>query len=275
MNNLRRPVFVGVDQIMSGYDSLNKDGNLIFAVWYGNAEIAFQCAIADKGIQEEMLRSNIQALSDSGNTDLLLLKLYPKMLNDGAYIEHKTKPVSVTPIQAMEYQGIVGAANPEQPLTRPTGMSFEAWEMLKSLKDLPTSIDAKIDAKLKEILAQDEEEEEPVNQTEQILNTINGLASNPLIAGLAQQLGAFLMKLIPAPTTNQIGMSEVPQITNGPTGDGQTIPGRIPFNEDRMNDALERLSYHCDLGEDLQKLASVAETNPAQFSMLLSMLRKM
>jgi len=219
--NLRRPVFVGVDQIMAGYDSLNKDGNLIFAVWYGNAEIAFQCAIADKAIQEDMLRSNIQALADSGNTDLLLLKLYPKMLNDGAYIEHKTKPVSVTPIQAMEYQGIVGNANPEQPITRPAGMSYEAWEMLKSLKDLPTSIDAKIDAKLKEILQEDEEEEEPVNQTEQILNTINGLTQNPVISGLIQKLGAFLMNLVPAPTTNQIGMSNINTTQQSTTGDQQ------------------------------------------------------
>ena len=39
-----------------------------------------------------------------------------------------------------------------------------------------------------------------------------------------------------------------------------------------MNEALDVLSYHCDLGACLQKLASIAQGNPVYFRTLINML---
>lgn len=269
MANLIRPVHVGVDAIMEGFDNLSKAGEQVFAVWYGDRDIAFQCSM-DEATQRDILQSNLEALERSGNCDVLYLKMYPASVN--GWIDTKTKAVSNTPIQVCEYKGaITGLPTDNQP--RPAGMSYEAWEMLKQIKDMPdtiqTKIDAAVEAKLNEILGPEEPEED---QMTKIVNTINGLTQNPqvmsVIGALIGQLGGLFNRVAPV-AQSRIGMVEPPLM---PEVQQQAQPQRIPFNEDDMNNALDVLSYHCDLGACLQKLAAIAQQDPGKFKMLLGML---
>lgn len=268
MANLIRPVSVGIEQIMETFDNLSKAGDQVFAVWYSDKEIAFQCS-RDQETQRDILESNIEALERSGNCDILYLKMYPE--TTGGWIDIKTKAVSNTPFQVCEYKGVVGAL-PADNQPRPAGMSYEAWDMLKSLKDMPQTIEAKInaavEAKLNEVLGETEEEPDQVTK---IVSAINGISQNPQIMSVIGQLighlGGMFNRVAPV-AQSRIGMVE-PQVIPGEQA--QTLQP-ILFNEDDMNNALDVLRYHCDLGVALQKLAAVAQADPAKFQMLLGML---
>lgn len=261
---LRRPTYVGVDQIMDGFDVLSKTGNQIFAVWYGDNDIAFQCTIDDPQTQRDMLESNLQALEKSGNTELLYLKMYPAETQ--GYIEKKTRPLSVTPFQVCEYPGVGAAVAGQAPdiISRPAGMSKEAWEMLDTIKRMPETINAAVEAKLKELLPEEDEEPEP-NQGEKILGFINGITSNPQVMSAIGQLLNFFKPGTPG-AYRQIGMVE-PIV-----GEQPQQAQRVPYDEELMNNSLDILSYHCDLGTCLAKLAAIAQSDPNKFKMLIGML---
>lgn len=260
---LIRPVHVGKEAILDAFDTLSKAGDQVFAVWYNDREIAFQCSM-DAATQRDILESNLEALDRSGNTDILYLKMYPATTN--GWIDTKTKAVSNTPIQVCEYKGAVGAV-PMENQPRPAGMSYEAWEMLKGFKDIPGQVQAKlleIDEKIALLTALEEEEPE-VNQIDQTMGMINGLTNNPVVMQLVTKLLEFFNRPVtPAIYQPTIGMAE----TTAPPAPQQ----RIPFNEDEMNSALDILSYHCDLGACLQKLAQMAQSNPGQFKMYLNII---
>src|SRR5882757_1518170 len=138
---LRRPTYIGTDKILSGFETLNPDGKLCYSIWHSLDDIAFQCGVQDAAVQKEMLENYLGALTDSGHTELMYLKCHPGDIV--GYINKKTPVVSNTPIQICESQD-VNIISGEQINSRPTGMSYQAWEMMKSIKDLPGTIEDKI-----------------------------------------------------------------------------------------------------------------------------------
>lgn len=277
MSNLRRPTFTGVEAIMKGFETLQADG-LVYAVFYTDRDIAFQCVIQDKKNQEDMMRSNLEALEEAGNCELLYLRFYDVDKVKG-YIEPKDKFVSITPIQVVEYpENRMSGQESGTPAHRPAGMSREAFDMWLQLRDLPRTIEDKIGAALAERFPDDDEEEpdpeipQPtaLDQAERINGIINGLMQNPLVVQILTGL-AGMMNRTPAAAVqipSRIGMVE-PETLPPPAGI------RLTQNEDLMNDALNRLSYHIELGSSLDKLAKIAETDPAKFKMLHTMLMSM
>ena len=266
---------------MKGFETLQADG-LVYAVFYSDRDIAFQCVIQDKKNQEDMMRSNLEALEDAGNCELLYLKFYDVDKIKG-YIEPKDKFVSITPIQVSEYPEVRISGRQEDgtiiPASRPVGMSKEAFDMYLQLRDLPKTIEDKIGAALAERFPEEEDEEpeqpEPsmLDQAERYNNLINGITQIPIVNQLLTGLVVWLSQrqqpaVQPAFNPSRIGMVE-PEILPQPTG------VRLTQNEDLMNDALNRLSYHIELGSSLDKLAKIAETNPSQFKWLHTMLMSM
>lgn len=272
--HLRRPQYVGKEAIMAGFDTLSKQGNLVFACWASDRDIIFQCAVPDLEVQKDILSANLDSLEASGNCDVLHIRMYPAdSINGFIDTTSKCRPVSTTSVQVCEYQGI-GKADSIEPLSRPTGMSYEAWEMLKGLKDMPATIEAKInaavDVKLKELFPEEGEEEPDEEPVTKILTAINGLASNPQIMSVIGQAIGYLTRMVPV-APSRIGMVEPqPAVESVPQSQ---VPQQIPYNQEKMEDALTKLSYHCDLGTDLEKLAAIAENNPVYFKTLLNILR--
>lgn len=267
---LKRPTYTGVENIVSGFETLNPDAKLHYSIWHSLDDIAFQCVESDPVIQKEMLQNYLEALEKSGNTELMYLKCHPSEIV--GYISKKTPVVSNTPIQICESQDLKILSG-ENISTRPTGMSYEAWEMMKSLKELPATLEDKInaalDAKLNERFP-DEEEEEETDQVTKYIGIIKGVTSDPQIMGIIGQLMNFF-KPGPVPAAHRIGMVEQTQ----PLMDQQPVTEKQPieFDENLMNDSLNRLRFHCNIGTDLALLANLAETNPAYFEQLLKMLR--
>lgn len=267
---LIRPVHIGVEDIMEAFDNLSKTGDQVFAVWYGRDDIAFQCTIDDREVQRDMLEKNLQALARSGNTDLLHLKMYPAGVY--GFIDGKSKMVSNTPIQVCEYQApkTIAGEYSELPANRPNGMSREAWDLLHRLETMPDTIEAKInaavEARLKEVLGEEEEEEDPVAKT---MGFINGLTQNPQVMGFVSDLFKLITTRQAAPVMapSRIGMVEQEIIQPQ-----QEAAQRIPYDDDAMNNGLDILSYHCDLGATMSKLAAIAQNNPAYFKTLVTML---
>lgn len=265
---LKRPTYIGVDKVLSGFDNINPDGAYCFSVWHSLDDIAFQCNVCDAAVQKQMLENYLTSLYEAGNTELMYLKCHP---GEVGYITKKTPVLSNTPFQICEFQDVKILAG-EDIKSRPAGMSYESFEMIRALKDLPNTIEARInaavDARLKDLIP-DDEEEEPVNEVDKYIGIITGVTQNPQIMAI---IGQVLSYLKPSPVVGhqRIGMVEQQQqvINDQPNKEP------IQFDEELMNDSLNRLRFHCNLGTDLQLLANIAEQNPAYFSTLLKMLRQ-
>jgi len=109
-----------------------------------------------------------------------------------------------------------------------------------------------IDERLKKLEEEEEEEEE------EEANFLSGIYKDP-------DMKRALMQML----ISGLGGNKTPQTING-------VPGQDPQNEsDKIRTALKVIAQHTKtLGDDLLKLASMAENDPAQFNFLLTMLRK-
>lgn len=265
---LKKPTYKGVKEILSGFESLNPDGKFYFSIWHGDKDIAIQCTETGLDYQIGMLEPYLESLERAGNSELMYLKFHPPV---EGYINNKTPVISVTPIQIVEFQDlkILGG---ETVVSRPAGMSYESWEMMKKFQDLPATISGIIDEKLKTIIVH-EDEEEPENEIEKWTGIIKGVTQDPTIMALIGQVLNFLKPQQSSVAPGRIGMTD--QTQHNPFQQHVAAPEErqpIATNEDVMNEALSRLQYHCDIGNCLNRLANMADANPAGFQQLLTML---
>jgi hypothetical protein len=268
---LKKPTYKGLEEILSGFKSLNPDGKFYFSLWHGEKDIAMQCTETGLDYQTEMLEPYLESLEKAGNSELMYLKLHPPV---EGYINAKTPVISNTPIQVVEFTD-VKILSGETTISRPAGMSYEAWEMMKNLRDLPATISGIVDERLKTLLPDEEEDEEPEeDQVTKYIGIIKGVTQDPTIMALIGQVINFLKPQgQPYASPGRIGMMTEQQ--NNPYQQPVAMADEkqpIATNEDVMNEALNRLQYHCDLGDCLRRLANMADANPAGFQQLLTML---
>lgn len=275
---LIRPTYVGVEDIMSAYDSINSDNQYYYSVWHSTKEIAFQFVGEDASKARAYLRANLQAMADADNDNLLYLKFHPAD-KKGKYITKNTDVIGNTPICCVEpVEGSsVAGVSVERDRSGDTG--YQMYKTRLMLEELPKTIDARVSAEIERRLleAEDLEPEEVEDPTQRIVGIINGIAGNPVIMGLIGQVLNFIKPQAPPIRINGL-MNEqnIQQETNpAPVGD-QDAPAAepVPVNEVILNDALGRLHQHCCIDTDLLLLADMADNDPATFAMLLGMLRK-
>lgn len=262
MHHLTRATYTGGEEILSGFETINPDSKYCYSIWCSLNDIAFQCTAPDGETQKEQLTNYLGALEKAGNTDLLYIKCHPGDME--GYITKKTPVISVTPIRVNPIidAKLIGSADT---VGRPQGMSYEAWEIIKGLKDLPATIDAKIEAKLAELLI----DEAPEDPTQRLIGQITGVMNNPSIMAMLGQILNFL-KPGASPAQQRIGMIN----GNDQAQDQQPAQNeQINFDEELMNESLNRLRFHMNLGADLKLLADLADKDPKYFSGLLNILR--
>lgn len=269
---LQRPTYIGVDNIMKMYDSLNGDCQYYFSVWHSQKDIAFQYVGDDARKARSYLEENLQAMAESQNDNLLYIKFHPAD-KKGKYITKSTDVIACTPVCVVEpddsTQSIAGTGTIERAGSS-RGMTYEMWKSLEMLKTLPDTIDARIDATINRKLEEAallEEEEPEIDPTERMIGMITGLAQNPQIMALVGQVMNFLKPAVMPQRVNGVVMEKEIE----PAQEQQSV--QEPINEELMNNALSRLHQHCRLDTDMSLLADMAENNPAQFKMLLGMLR--
>lgn len=283
---LQKPTYCGVDKIMAAYDSINGDCQYDYSVWHSQKDIAFQYVGNDALKARRYLEDNLTAMAESGNDNLLYLKFHPaNRKKQGEFINYKTDVIANTPICCIEnYQEKI-SGTPERSRVNDDG--YNVYKMRLFMEELPTKLETMIEEKISSKIGalDDEEIDEPeIDPVQKYIGIISGLASNPQVMAVVGQILNFLKPAAPYAAPRINGMNE--NINgNADVIDNESLkqPGesivdspaeQVPVNEEILNEALGRLHQHCRIDTDLLLLADMADENPAQFQLLLGMLRK-
>lgn len=241
-----------VDDILNFYEQHEEAAFKIFA---GNKPDAAYCRFEfledDKPMGTEILHNNLLALkNNTQNTNQYLLQIIKK--------SRKLK----TGIKAVEFVNVTFQLN-DNSVTPYTQGSFVAGindnhRLEAAIEKMQHQNKQMIEALQERIneLEEDEEEEEDTTGN----NFIAGLVNNPEIQTMI--IGALGKLFQPQNSSNMNNAAQINGINE------------ISDNEEKLKAAIEILKVHdISLADDLTKLANIAETNPKQFSFLLSMLR--
>lgn len=267
-----KAIFTGPDRIMSGYDTFIKKYPY-YSLWHGNV-LTWQGGNTqeDRTEVEEM----IEAAEQSGNTDIIYLRFYDK--GTKGPVTNKTAFTSTMTCQAVAKQGRydngIGAVSDGR-------LPREQYLIIEALKDVTASFKS-IDARLTELEGQEE--------VEAVEDTFIGKVGSFLQTPVGEML---LTRLLPPGGLGALMGNPAPNAQVSGTGKG--MPEAIAHNGDASADhiaensdsgqlitedqiakidaIIARLALHCDVVNDLELLARLAETQPQMFKMLLSQLR--
>lgn len=274
---LSAATYTGETEIQDFYDAVHEgsDESPCWSLWHSEKDIAAQYTGIDKDRSKKLFEAQLEVLTRAKNTRLMYLKFHPA--DKGyKYITRKSDALSITPVRVFPIDDMeIISGTEESYQSRPQGIPFQMWDVITGMKNLPAKLEETMTAKLRTFeerlaaLESDEVEEAEPDQLGKVVGLITGITQNPQIMGA---IGTILGYLKPAPPVmggyrSMNGMDTEP--TNPVVENEPAAP-----DENLVNDALNRLHLHCKLDQDLPLLADLAEQNPDQFKMLLSMLRK-
>lgn len=251
----------GVTEVIEGFEMFNETSNSPkYSVWQGKNCLKFCYAGENVDEARELLENNLKYVEAARSEAIFTIRLHSSADKDGM-ISDKTpyygsfnfkvySPYDVAP-------GTPGATVPQY--------VYQANEKIRELE-------AKID-KLTTALEQGSVGD--VSGKMEKEEFVLALMENPLIQGLA---GILMNKLTGTsartqqrPAGHQQQQQQRPQQSRGLAGVDQSA--REKDQEAKAIDAVNRL-YQVDknIGDNLQKLADMAETNPDKYKMALNLL---
>jgi len=186
----------------------------------------------------QKLEFNLRAAHLGGNTSLFSICFYPKLDKSGE-LSGDPEIFNVRLNNPNDYAPAITSPQPQQP-----SINHEILNTLQTINGRLTALEE-----------QDEEDDED-EEDDSLMGMLNGLPKETKQSLLLNALSLFGMKT-PSPTING-------------------VPGDQPEGNEteKIRTALKIMAQHTPtLGDDLMKLASIAQNNPGQFNMLLSMLR--
>lgn len=269
-----RTACVGIDNIMNAFETVG-DKSPYFSVWLNSNDKFFQSKDDNFDDSLNYLQSSLQALNNGDNC-LYHLRIHPEFVK--CYLK-QSPYLCVIPFRLNSYDDKPALNGPGN-----GGMNYEMYEILKSVKDLPSTLKSNFD----EINSRLTELETAENVEPDMLGKISGLMENPHISqavgGLINVLVTKLSSFIPAMTAGA-----APQTISGMNDNTASIAQKsdkgpiIAQNSDtavddeafnlKLDAALERLEQHCNLADDLTLLADLADKNNAVFKLMLLQLR--
>jgi hypothetical protein len=236
----------GIDSILEGFNTF-AEYSPIFSVWQGK-NLKFQSTDEDLQRGQDLLLSNLEALRQTGSDAIFTIRFHKQTDRDG-FVTDKTPYVGSFNFKVAEAQQLGNLAGTDTTSYNPVLNKLD--QILQQQNELQSRIAA---------LEETEEEEEDTKQTD-IMGLISGIAQTPIGQQIVTSLlGAITRNMAPQqPTQQTVGLAGVPD------------------DEDlKIDEAIERLKAVDDqLGNDLLKLAEIAENNKGMFDMLISSLRKM
>ena len=213
--------------------------NPYFSVWLGS-NISFQFCQDDFELAKQKLQENLEAAEQNKNYNKYTLKIHPELNKDG-YIDNKTPVISSITFKCYDK----ATDTTLQPLERyqPTPAMVEILNKLNGLEQRFAAQEV------------EEEEEEEINEPPKTIGeVVAAYLADPMIKNLLVNLGMKLLN----------GNKPVTALAGVPTE-----------QEEKIAYAIEVLKQaDPTLGDDLLKLAAIAQQDPQQFNFLLSMLRK-
>lgn len=263
-NNIDRR---GKQNVLEGYNTFSKHAPY-FSVWQGR-NLKFQYTGDDIAEGEELLSDNLAALEQAGSDAIFSVRFHNKRDKDN-FVTDKTPYVSSFNFKLTEEQNNNNIIAGVQPYTPANNVLMQR---IDSLIEQQTAILSRLNA-----LEEDDEEEETTNEQPQgIAGVIGAFLNTPQGTMIATNvINGLINKFVgtPLPQTFQqpvglAGVEEKKTKTRKPKQLTEEEAGEM------LKTALERLMAADDqLPQDLTKLADIAESNPAQFNLLISMLRK-
>lgn len=245
---------IGSDQVLDWFNRVSKNVPY-YSLWNGR-QIVFSWSDDDISQGKDVLETNLRAFEEQGITDLFVLKLHPST-DKGGFITDKSPVVASLNFRPASQYNPAQMAGQEMHFPRNPGMQRLADE-IKELREA-------------------REYQEPAQSDDPgILGAINKILSTPgvaeavtpLIAGLSGFLLKSMGMPVPDPARSETQIRSESPLSNG------VLSGISPDQDDKINQALDILEPLApELGDDLLRLAALAQKDPAQFKMLLSMLR--
>ncbi len=236
---------VGSDAV-SNWFTANSD-HPYYSVWNGKT-LMFSYNGTDDEVGLNRLIENIEAQKENNVSDVMQLRIHPDVDKNG-YISDKTPYVASCFFRSTE-------APPPQysSVGRVPGVDYYTnAQIMEKLNAMESRINGVLEA-------EDEEEQQQQQQPENpLMGALSGILNHPqmqnlLVNALAGFIGNFLPKGEPTPTA---------------------LAG-VPDNQEaKAAQALSIIKQYDELyGDDLMKLAELAQNNNSQFNFLLTMLRK-
>ncbi len=272
MSGYKRAVYTGSNNIKSAFDTLYED-EYCYSIWLaGEKNPCVQHPFTDHERGRKNFDEYIEALDQAGNDDLFVLKFHPAETKKGPtkYIDKNTTVISESPFRVTSLgNDIVNGVGEPNPVHG--GMSYRMFEAVDLMKKMPEALQARqleFENKILMLLEDQEPEAPEVEPMEKYIGMAIGALKEPNV--MQNVIGIIKMF---APNYNPSFMPQPQQQQPAISGVSDQPTAAHVINPDRLDNALVRLAKHCKIDEDLEKLANIAEQNPAMFNMLLMNLR--
>lgn len=258
---INKAMYTGVSAIMDAYDRNSQTP--YYSVWSGK-DMIFSYNDDDSEQGRVYLMENLIASEQNEHSDILKIKFHPK--KEKLFITDKTPSIATLFVRVCD-PNYMRNTNLQPYNPQP---NFALQSIMEKQNELMATLSNRL-ALLEE--AQIEEEEE--SEEDDTLGKIGTILNHPVIQTF---ISAILPTLIPS-VKNTIqpqvaGIKEEDEIQEMElyTEPKEVIIGDT--NIDSIENSLKRLSKHTNTIEaDLKALADMADNNPVQFKMFLSMLK--
>lgn len=269
-----KAMYTGVQQIMDAFD--RNAQTPFYSVWSGK-DMLFSYNEDDEQKGREFLLENLIASEQNGHSDILKIKFHPK--KEKAFITDKTPSIATLFVRVCETEWF----RRQNELAPVQSMHSPAMErMLQQQTEILSGLSNRL-AALEEAKISEEEEDDEAE--DDVLGKVGVILNHPAINAL---ISAFMPAITNAMTntpqpkvagTPEESIEEMEEFTAEEVGAADFVEiDEVALQHhtvNQINDALGRLAQHTDsLAADLTALADMADNNPAQFKMLLGMLRK-
>jgi len=269
---INKAMYTGVNQIMDAFDRNSQTP--YYSVWAGK-DMIFSYNEDDSEQGRVYLMENLIASEQNEHSDILKVKFHPK--KEKTFITDKTPSIATLFVRVCDPNYFKNQVQPyqAQPNYGMQNLMERQLEMLNGINSRLTAL---------EDVQEDIEEEEDTQ--DDMLGKIGTIINHPAVQSL---IAAFLPSVIKNMTTQPqqavAGIEPELEQLDEMEAYEQEAEAEIDYTEDeqnyhthsiqQINIALERISKHTDsLAADLTALADMADNNPAQFNLLLGMLRK-
>ena len=237
MPNPSKAWIVGTDAVLSWFDINAKSP--YYSVSDNKGNILFQYTGTDIDEGRELLEQNLRVAESNEANDICMIKIHQKVAK-GGNIDNKTPHIASIHFRPAQLR--MHSTQPYQ--SYDYGGNSKMMEEIISLKSQLNAMQMKMEV--------DEDEDEDEDEPEQD-NLLSGIMNNPQIQSMLLSAISGLM----SPNKAKVaGIDDVGE-------------------DEKIFEAIQILKKHSPtIGDDLLLLCQIAENNPAQFNMLLSMLRK-
>jgi hypothetical protein len=262
---INKAMYNGVNAIMDAYD--RNAQTPYYSVWAGK-DMIFSYNEDDQEAGRVHLLENLIACEQNEHSDILKIKFHPK--KEKSFITDKSPAISTLFVRVCDPNYMKSQVQPYNPQP-----NYGLQSLLERQTEILSGLSNRMSA-LEE--AQIQEEEEYEDSEDDTLGKVGVILNHPAIQTILGILLPQVMPILkPQPQPRVAGVEQEEVLEGEEVGDAFEVEA-VDQPEDYLmaiDIALQRLEKHTsNLAGDLTALADMADSNPAQFKMLLGMLKK-